>query len=332
MIDRRNLIKLLAISAAGSSLVACADEVPTLPEATSTPSPSEVPNLDAQQIQNVLNDLNDVLTRADEAFDSEILAERVKDPALRMRQEFYSLAEKLEESVKPLEIDPSSVTVSQSQSWPRAIVAVTKVPEGELPSVLFITQSDARAAYKLENWARLFPGQSIQTLAVSQGTPVVPLDSPECALTPKEAFEVWISRLDGGDEYNDWYSEDDFTSYYQSERSTISEAIEAAGTVEMDAVVGDFPITSVKLANEATLVSTNFTYTVTYERTIEGATLKVGGTPAKLLDDPNVTNEPVRLTYLCSVLLSVPPKGSDDLITAVAAERVLESVERVSSE
>ncbi|MDO5728101.1 MAG: hypothetical protein Q4P71_00575 [Actinomycetaceae bacterium] len=332
MIDRRNLVKLLALSAVGTSLAGCADEVPTLPEPSDTPSPSAVPNLDAQQIQNVLDDLNNVLTQADESFDGELLAQRLKDPALRMRKGFYNLAEKLEESVKPLEIDPSSVTVSQSQTWPRVIVAVTKVPEGELPSVLFITQSDARSAYKLENWARLFPGQSIQTIAVSQGSPVIPKESDQTALSPSEAFEVWISRLDGGDEYNDWYAKDDFTSYYQSERSTIAEAIEAAGTVEMDAVVGDFPITSVKLANETALVSTNFTYTVTYSRTIEGATLKVGGTPAKLLDDPSVTDQPVRLTYLCSVLLSVPPKGSDDLIRAIAAERVLESVERVSNE
>ncbi|MDO5720317.1 MAG: hypothetical protein Q4P05_06235 [Actinomycetaceae bacterium] len=332
MNNRRVLLKFVAVLAAGASLTACADELPSLPQEGTQPSASAIPNLDGNQIQAVLDDLNTVLAQGDEALDSEILAARVKDPAIAMRSGFYQLAESADESIPALNADPNSVTVTRSDSWPRAIVTVTQTGEEELPSVMFITQSDARAQYKLENWARLFPGESIQTIAISDGTPVVGLESTDYLLTPQEALEAWIDRLNGGEEHADEFEEDDFTSYYQSERSSISEAVEAAGTVTMEAYTADYPVTAVKLADESALVATAFEYQMKYERTVDRATLKVGGTPAKLMEDPEVTDEPVVVKYLCSVLLSLPPKGSEEGITAIGAERVLQSVERVSSE
>lgn len=332
MIDRRNLFKLLAVSAAGATLTACSDELPTLPEGGNQASPSDNPNLDGKQIQAVLEDLNAVLTQGDEARDSEMLASRVKDPALTMRQGFYQLAEKAEESIPTLNADPNSVTVTRGDSWPRAIVTVSQTGGEELPSVMLITQSDARAQYKLETWARLFPGESIQTIAISDGTPVVELDSSDYLLSPEEAFNAWIDRLDGGEDHGDEFEEDDFTAYYKSERSTITDAIEEAGTVTIDASAGDYPVTAVKLADESALVATAFTYDMKYERTVDRATLKIGGTPAKLMEDPEVKDEPVLVKYLCSILLTLPKKGSEEKITAIGAERVLLSVERVSSE
>lgn len=332
MIDRRNLFKLIAVSAAGASLTACSDELPTLAERGTSSSPSANPNLDGKQIQSVLDDLSTVLSQGDEARDSELLASRVKDPALTMRQGFYQLADKADEPIPALTADPNSVTVTRSDSWPRAIVTVTQTGDDELPSVMFITQSDARAQYKLENWARLFPGQSIQTIAISDGTPVVALDSSDYLLSPQEAFDAWIDRLDGGEDHEEEFEEDDFTAYYKSERSSISEAVEAAGTVTIDAHTAEYPVTAVKLADESALVATSFHYEMKYERTVDRATLKVGGTPAKLMEDPEVTDEPVVVKYLCSVLLSLPEKGTEEKITAIGAERVLLSVERVSSE
>ena len=56
----------------------------------------------------------------------------------------------------------------------------------------------------------------------------------------------------------------------------------------------------------------------------------VGGTAGKLLEDgPEVLDQPVRVTYQCAVLLTVPPATEDGKVSAIGAERSLQSVVRV---
>lgn len=326
---RREAISLLATLSVGSlTLSACKGELPQVVKATNSPTPA--PNLDAEQVSAVLEDLMQVVAQADKGKDVKALSKRVKQPALNMRSGLYSVAKATDGKIPSLTVDSNSVTVTESESWPRAIVALTKASEKELPAVLIVTQADARATYQLENWMRLFPGQSVATIAVSEGSPVVEVDSAAFLMSPKEALAAWVARLDDQKANSDKLGEDDFTTYYQDEAKRLSEAAQAAGKVTFKATAGEKPITAVTLGDGKAMVSAPFSYTVTYERTEARATLKVGGTAGKLLaDGPEVGEKPVRVTYQCSVLLTVPPAGQDGKVSAIAAERSLQSVERV---
>ncbi len=326
---RREAISLLATLGLGTvALSSCKSELPQVPKATTSATPE--PNLDAEQVSSVLEDLMQVVADADKAKDAKALAKRVKQPALNMRSGLYSVAKQTESEIPALEVEPSSVTVTESDSWPRAIVALTKPQEKELPAVLVVTQADARATYQLENWVRLFPGQSVATIAVSEGSPVVEPDSAAYIMSPKEALAAWVARLDGDETNTDKLGEDDFTTFYQDEAKRLKEGSEAAGKVTCKATPGEEPITAVVLGDGTAMVSAPFSYTVTYERTEARATLKVGGTAGKLLEDgPEVLDQPVRVTYQCAVLLTVPPATEDGKVSAIGAERSLQSVVRV---
>lgn len=309
------------------TLGACSRELPQLP--TVSASPSALPNLDSEQVQTVLDDLTKRLRQADAALSTSGLEVRVKDPALSMRQAMYNLAQRKNQTLPEISIDPTSVTVTQHDSWPRAIVALTVPSEDDLPSVLIITQTSAHDQYQLENWARLFPGRSIVTYGVAEGSPVVDNDSAEFVLSPAQALDAWVGRLNGDDDHADLLGDDEFTTLYLDENKRVTEAAKVAGTVTSTAAAQKQPLTSVRLGDDSALVAASFTQTVVYERTVAGATLKVGGLAGDFLSDSNaVTDKPVTVSYLGSVLLRVPRAGSSEKITALGIERWLQEVSR----
>ncbi|MDO5721581.1 MAG: hypothetical protein Q4P06_03445 [Actinomycetaceae bacterium] len=327
--NRRQALSLMALLGTGTTaLTACQEE---LPELQPTAPATAEPNLDSEQVSAVLDQLTQTLQAADEAKDAQILSERVKQPALNMRSAMYNVSAKTDSAIVPLQIDPNSVTVTERDTWPRAIVAVTKSEPEQLPAVMVVTQEDAHAPYKLETWARLFPGRSVATIAASEGSPVVEADSADYVLSPTQALTAWVGRLDGGEDHADLLGEDDFTTFYQAEAKRLNEGAEAAGKVTFQATVNDGPITGIKLADGTAIVAGSFTNAVTYEKTQERATLKVGGTAAKFLEDPQVHDEPIQITYMCTVMLSLPELGTEGKISALGAERSFTSVTRVEN-
>jgi hypothetical protein len=319
----------LALALTGAGLTGCAEELPEVPEPVEEPSEVESPNLDSEQVDAVLEDVMAVVKEADEAKDVELLAPRVKAPATTLRSGFYNLAKKRGEDMSEFTLDTKSATVTKTDEWPRAIVVPTQPEEEELPSLVFITQDSARDDYKMQNWVRMFPGQTVQTAAVSEGTPVVPNDSEEFLLSPMDALTVWAGRLDGGEENAELLADDDFTTYYQNERKKLSDALGENGSVKFKAKPAESPLTAVELVDGSALVAGNITYTVTYERSNENANITIGGSAGELMEDPTVHEEPVQVTYLTTVVLSIPEKGSEAQIQAVGAERVIKSIKRL---
>ncbi|MDO5048790.1 MAG: hypothetical protein Q4D87_02765 [Actinomycetaceae bacterium] len=318
---------VLALSSAG--LAGCADEVPEVPEPVEQPTAVESPNLDSEQVGTVLEDVMKVVKEGDEAKDSELLAPRVKDPALTLRAGYYQLAKVKEKEVPEFVLDEDSATVTNTDEWPRAIVVPTIEDEGELPKLAFITQDSARDDYKLESWVRMYPGKSVQTVEVSEGSRVVPNDSTDYLLSPTDALAAWAGRLDGEGENADLIAEDEFTKSYQAERDKLDEASGESGEVTFKASPAESPITAVQLVDGKALVSGHITYTVTHKRTDERANYTIGGYAGELMEDPMVGDQPVEITYLVSVALVVPEQVSGALIEPVGAERVIRSIKRI---
>ncbi|EEH63871.1 hypothetical protein HMPREF0044_0890 [Gleimia coleocanis DSM 15436] len=327
---RREVLSLFAIVAASAGLAACGNEVPTVAKPVKKVE-KEVPNLDSDQIRAVLNDLTKVLSKADEAKNAELLVERLQEPGLSMRQGYYNLAAKADAKIPKLLFDQATATVTKSNDWPRAIVLGTELVEGELPSLILITQAEARAPYRLKAWARMFPNSQVQTIKVSEGSPVIKLDSTDYVESPLEAFKAWISRLNGAELDVKRYPMDDFTKFYLDEKKRINEQVVEVGSVDYKAFPQEKDISAVKLADGSALVFAYLSYTMVYKRTSEKGKLTVQGVQATLLDgndDEVKAAAPVTATYLVSVAMTIPAVGSDAPINVIAAERVLRSVTR----
>lgn len=327
---RREALGLFALTATASLLAACADQAPRVDKVVPNPDVA-TPNLDADQVRSVLNELTKVLSKADEAKNADLLVERVKDPALTMRRGYYTLAQKTQAKVPTLFMNQATATVTKSEEWPRAIVLGTEIVEGELPSVLLITQADARSPYMLENWARLFPSSKLQTIKVSEGSPVVKADSAEYVETPLKAMQTWASRLNGVEVDLQRYTVDDFTKFYLEEKKRLSDQLGKVGKVTYTAKLQEDALTAVKLADGSALVFGYLNQDLVYSRTEEKGSLKVQGIHATLLegdDDEVRADSPVTASYTVSVAMVLPVVGSKDPIKVIAAERVLRQVTR----
>lgn len=327
---RREALGLFALSAVAMGLSACSDEAPKVDKVLETVQ-EETPNLDADQVRSVLNELTKVLSKADEAKNADLLSERVKDPALSMRKGYYELAKKTDVKVPTLFLDQDTATVTKSEDWPRAIVLGSELVEGELPSIILITQADARAPYMLSSWARMFPGQKLQTIKVSEGAPVVKKDSPDYLETPLAAMQNWVARLTGKELPAETYALDDFTKYYQDEKKRVNEQVASVGQVDYAASLIDDSVLAVKLADGSALVFGYLNFDMIYKRTAEKGVMKVQGVHAAFLEGDNDEVEPgspVSAAYTVSIAMVLPVAGSKDPISVIAAERVLRHVKR----
>lgn len=327
---RRQALAFFAFTALAASLSACSSEAPKVAKVTKKVS-EETPNLDADQIRSVLNELTKVLSKADQAKNANLLVERVKDPALSMRRGYYQLAAKTEAKVPTLFMDQHTATVTKSEEWPRAIVLGTEIVEGELPSVILITQVDARSPYMLESWARLFPGQKLQTIKVSEGAPVVKRDSAEYLEQPLKAMQEWVSRLTGAEVAGEKYTFDDFTKFCAEEKQRVNEQVAAVGAVEYAAKLDENSVIAVKLADGSALVFGYLNLDMIYKRTAEKGVMKVQGVHAAFLegdDDEVKPKQPVTAAYTVSIAMVLPVVGSKKPISVIAAERVLRHVKR----
>lgn len=326
---RRDFLNLCTVTLLSAGLAACGNETPKVEKIAKTVE-KEVPNLDKDQIRAVLNDLTKVLNKADAAKNAELLTDRVKDPALTMRSGYYTLANNAEVQIPKLVLDQATATVTKSDNWPRAVVLGTEAAADTLPAIVLITQETARDPYMLESWVRMFPKTQVQTIKVSEGTPVVKADSKDYAVTPVEAFKTWVSRLNGATIDEKLYPLDDFTKVFLEEKKTVNEQVGEVGVVEYAAVANENRTPAVKLAGGQALVFGYLSYTMVYKRTSEKGKLTVQGVQAELLegDDEVTKDKPVTASYLVSVAFILPEVGKSEPVQVIAAERVLRSVTR----
>ncbi|MDO5034911.1 MAG: hypothetical protein Q4E01_05960 [Actinomycetaceae bacterium] len=320
-------IAIVALASAG--LAACTNDTPKLPAPQTQASEDSAPNLDETQVATVIAEVEETLQAGDEALDASLIDPRAKDPARAMISAIYNLAKARGESVTSVDWDEDAATVTQTDSWPRAIVVPSKPVEGELPKIAVITQDTARDPYKLQSWVRMFPGESLQTISVSEGSPVVEVNSNKFLLTPKKALTTWTEKLDGTPEDAELFEEDEFTLEYQDQKSKLTEALGENGKVTFAATAAEEPLTAVQMPDGSALVLGHITYTVTYERVTENAKIKLGGTVAELMDDPQVTDKPVEVTYIVSVALTVPSAEASAKIQMIGAERQILKIRTV---
>jgi hypothetical protein len=324
-----------ALAGAGLSLALLAGCSTALPQ----PQPEEVaetppPALDEDRLASVLEDVQATITKADEAKDPELLAPRVKAPALDMRAAEYKLAEATDGDSAPDAITtvPQVSAVAATEAFPRPTFVITQVPEGaNLPLLLALEQSEARDQYKLWGWVTLFPG--IETPAMSHpdaGSAVVPPDADTLVVPPGEVVERYVDTLNNSDsEYKDQFAEDPYKETSRTTTTELDKAIEAAGEASISAAAGDDGPLSLATADGGAIVVGELRSTLTLRRTVAGSELTAGGSLGALLG----SNKQVvgSVSGVSDVLMAfyVPPADAEEkAIRPLGATTVLMEVTR----
>ncbi len=337
--------KALAVIAAVSTLglAACAPDIREVPDPERAQSGSQSGSqsgaqsgiaepgdvvLTEEQVRRIVADIQEDLTLSEEENDASILKERMVDPALSMRKGQFVRAKKTGTDLAPLLLDMSVFSATAGSSFPRVLVVASEVSGDDPAEVFMLTQKDARSDYKLENWSRLIGGTAVRGLSVREGSTVLEADATGLLRSPESTLETYVNYLNSPD--NDEYKIFDdnvFSGRFRQELKALNEAIAVAGNVEANARVGKTAPIGVALDDGSALVSASFTYTNKYNKTVEGSTLELAGTPADYLEDPNIKNS-ATATYQVNIFFVIPPEGGADKISVVGAERVITSVTR----
>ncbi len=293
---------------------------------------SESLTLTDDQVMRIVAQVQETLDEAQESGDTAVLANRLQDPALIIRKGQFVRAEKTDTDLAPLVINPDVHSATRGDSWPRVLMVASNA-ETDTPSELFfLTQSDPKADYKLENWTRLVGGTSVKGISVRDGTRVLDVDESGFKMSPEETLSTYVNFLNNPDSEEYAKFEDNvFEPRYREELKELNEAVEVAGNVTSSATDGEYPLSAVELNTGNAIVAAAFNYQMIYSRTVPGSTFEMAGTLAAFLEDPSVIGT-VTVDYTVAIFFLVPPQDSDDEISVLGSERVITAVARDDTE
>lgn len=323
----RSVVRALAALVALPLLLsACAVALPE-PDPDPTP-PAPLPVLEVGQIEDVLADVGEVLVAGDAALDPALLGGRVGDPALSMRSAQYTLATR-SDGARPLTaltVEDQVLVVAATDTWPRSVAVITTVPEGAtVPLLLVLDQADARSPYLLRSWVRLFPGvETPQFAGPEVGSPVVAPDADGFVATPAAALTAYADVLANGEASASFptFGADRYIEQLTGELAANRTALEGIADVTFAAAPAEGGLTALGTADGGVLVVGTITSTTTYAKTLEGATITLGGPVGEWLGDGTVGTT-ASATYTSTVAFAIPVAAEGATITVLGAERVL---------
>ncbi|WP_165215506.1 hypothetical protein [Schaalia sp. ZJ1691] len=322
---------LVATFAATIALAGCAGETVAPPTAESAQS-SSMPNLDTERIDSALTNVSEALAAADKAKDSTLFKGRLIDGAARMRSAQYTLAAASGGELPELDMKPQNLAITNSSTWPRAIINITGRESAALPVVEVLVQQDPRSPYALTSWSRLLAGTSLTLPAISSGSGFVSDDATGFVLTPKEALNSYVAMLNAREVNTEKFTSDEYTTKYFDTLTQLSTNLAVAGTVTAQVSASDMPICGVVMQDGSALVAAHFTYTLTYARTIAKSTMRLGGQTAVLYDgEGDKVVGTATAHYLGTVILRIPSAKAGGQIQVIGGERTIEKVDRDDS-
>lgn len=316
---------LLLASTLGIS--ACSGEI----VAQSGADAQSAANLDLERISSVLGEAGTAMTKADGSLNASDLSGRVSQGALATRTAQYALASATGQTPQTLDFTPTSLAITNSESWPRAIFNISGSSSTALPVLQVYVQDSARSDYQLTNYARLLGGTQLTLPPVGTGSAYVTGTSDGFTVSPDTALAQYITMLNSGSQDTTQFVADEFTKLYLSNVADINSSVSAAGTVTAAATASDYPISGLVLQDGSALVAANFKYTLTYQRTVAGATMSLAGNTAALSSSGTSVEGSATVDYLATVLMRIPSQSVGGTIQVVGGERTIVSVSLDSS-
>lgn len=327
---RRRFLTTTLSAGVLASLAACAQDLPTVPARTASPSPH--PALDAERLSTVLSRVRTGLGKADESRQAEDLEGFLSGPAARVRAEEYALASATgdDASIHAVPLSVQAGAVGLTRDFPRTAMVVTEVDQdGSAQYLLTLTQDSARAPFSLWSWVRLFAGVEIpETSTPSVGSAQVGADATGLVATPEEVLASYVKALNEPDsEEGKAFADDALRQRIAAERGV---DLSDMGTVTVTAQPGQDGIVGLRTASGGALVSATITFTTVYARTKAGSTVKVSGAVEALGGNAEVTGT-VTASYDVMVAFTIPDAKSGGKPVALGTDLVLASVERDDS-
>lgn len=327
---RLGALAVCAALAGAVALGACSREL----VAESGANSQSAANLDIDRIASVLSATNDAMTKADSELDTAPLSGRVSQGALEARGAQYALAKASGNAITPLDFTTSSrIAITNSESWPRAIFHITESDSSSsaLPVLEVFVQDSARSEYQLTSWARLLGGTQFVLPPVGTGSAYVTGDQSGFVSSPEMALTQYITMINSGTQDTSVFTADEFTKKYIDDISSLNSSVSAAGTVTAQASATDYPVSGLVLQDGSALVSANFTYALTYQRTVAGSTMTLGGQTASLSADGATVQGTATVKYIGTVVMRIPSGTAGGQIQVVGGERLIQSVTLDSS-
>ena len=279
---------LLMTSALGVS--ACSSEI-----VAQSGSAQSAANLDLERISTVLESVGTVMATADASLNAADLGDQVTQGALETRTAQYALTTATGQTLPALDFAPTSLAITNSDSWPRAIFNISDTSSTALPVLEVYVQDSARSDYKLTNFARLLGGTQLTLPPVGTGSAYVTGDS--------QGFTVTLQQV-----------------------TDLNSSVSAAGSVTMAATATDYPISGLVLQDGSALVAANFKYTFTYQRTVAGSTMNLAANTAALSPDGTKVEGTATADYLATIIMRIPSQKAGGNVQIVGGDRSITKV------
>lgn len=331
----------------GLVLTACAPGASIV--ATPSPTPTEEPEAPAvaaseRQIERIVSRIGETVALADEQTDADLAATRLAGPALQFREAAYAVREEDAELGSLLPIPSRDVELALPQrlpdegaTWPRAIFAVVEDPSDETrpPQALMMIQDDPRSPYRAHYAVSLEPQAVVPPLApVGLGSPLLPADTPQLAVTPAEVAAAYSQLLLLGEEAENF---DLFEAEGDSLRTQIGReakrerrsALPDTASIEFtNRVVEDADILSFVTNDGGAIMTAYLTETETVTPTQSGAAVNSSGAVEALSGRAQSTRG-IIATYGLQILFFVPPLDSTEPVRVLGYNQGLVSAKEV---
>ena len=187
-------------------------------------------------------------------------------------------------------------------------------------------QDSARSDYKLTSYARLLGGTQLTLPPVGTGSAYVTGDSEGFTVSPDAALTQYITMLNSGTQDTSQFVADEFTKQTLQQVTDLNSSVSAAGSVTMAASATDYPISGLVLQDGSALVAANLKYTLTYQRTVAGSTMNLGGTTASLSKDGTTVEGTATVDYIETVIMRIPSQKAGGNVQIVGGDRSIVKV------
>jgi hypothetical protein len=310
----------------------CQDSVPVVDP---PPEPAEPPVIvESGQIDRILNDLGAALDAAAEEGSVEPMRGRVSGAALTMAEAQFK-GEKANPQADRPELGSTfldSRIVTRSSNWPRSFVVAAEYEEAKAPFVYRIEQADPRGSYQLVSWAQMLAGVEVPRTALPEvGSAVVAPTAEGLVMTPLAAAQAYaVAKGDVSSDQAklldtaptaDGVDLDPVRARWLAVVKALSDGVaEFSGSAKQASEVVEGSVFAVATIDSGALVFAQVTSTLEASFTTpEGGTVNlVPGGYEGLGEGGLSATKSARIEHLQTVVLAVPPEGSDELIQVIA--------------
>lgn len=291
-----------------------------------TPLPP-YPAVTEAQFRTIIERISNHVLLADQALDSDLLSQRMNDPALSMRAAQYALRDYDDELGQIAAVPTSPIRLlvpQQTRDWPRTVFAVIQEgPEANAPAVgVVVRQESARDNYELVYQVLLAPDVVLPVMPlVDVGSPRLARDSKLLPLSPEDTVEAYADILALGQESRSWMDFDLATDNLYSLVGPAGQRLreESFGsdlTMELVIEATNNQIVALATRDSGALVFGAISEWETVRPVESGAAINATPAVRAITGEPQSTVG-FEAQYDMHIVWYVPPIGSDERIRVV---------------